>query len=124
MQIEITQDQLDTMTVQNENFDNNTTVNDSTTEQKPLSERDFKIAYAKAVKDRKEKIRQNKEMIADLQLEVSYWKAQADLLRHRFEKMDFFLKNLEVEPKYLAAVEEQKAKELLNITENKNSILD
>jgi len=78
---------------------------------KELSDRDFKIAYARAVKERKEKIRQNKEMVSDLELEVSYWKAQSDLLKFRFEKMDYYLKNLEIEPRYLQAVEEQKAKE-------------
>lgn len=91
---------------------------------RPLSERDFKVAYAKALKERKDKIRQNKDTVADLQLEVAYWKAQADLLRHRFEKMDFFLKNLEIEPRYLAAIEEQKAKELKSSLDEKQSILD
>lgn len=79
--------------------------------QKEMSERDFKVAYARAIKERKEKIRQNKEMVADLELEVSYWKAQSDLLKYRYEKMDYFLKNLALEPRYLQAVEEQKAKE-------------
>lgn len=108
-----------------------TEVSDSTETQglpadtgRALSERDFKIAYAKALKERKEKIKQNKETIADLQLEVAYWKAQADLLRYRFEKMDFFLKNLEIEPRYLAAIEEQKAKEMQSSTDEKQSILD
>lgn len=78
---------------------------------KPLSEREFKMAMQKALKDRKEKIRQNKEMLAEMQLEVDYWKAQSDLLKYRYEKMDYYLKNLELEPKYLQAVESQKALE-------------
>ena len=78
---------------------------------KTLSERDFKIAYAKAVKERKEVIRRNKELIADKELEVAYWKAEADLMRYRFEKMDFFLKNIEIEPKYLMETEKIKAQQ-------------
>ena len=76
---------------------------------KPLSEREFKIAMQKALKDRKEKIKQNKEMLAEMQLEVDYWKAQSDLLKYRYEKMDYYLRNLDLEPKYLQAVEAQKA---------------
>lgn len=76
-----------------------------------LSEREFKMAMARAYKERNDKIKQNKEMLMEMNLEVDYWKAQADLLRYRFEKMDFFIKNLELEPKYLAAVEMQKTKE-------------
>lgn len=85
----------------------------------PLSEREFKIAMQKALKERKEKIKQNKEMLAEMELEVAYWKAQSDLLKYRFEKMDYYLKNLELEPKYLQAVEAQK-----EATEVNNSILD
>ena len=101
-----------------------TALNADGTESKPLSERDFKIAYAKAVKERQLAIKRNKEIIADKQLEVAYWKAEADLLRHRFEKMDFYLKNLEIEPRYLAAIEEQKAKELQNTVGNQKPLLD
>jgi hypothetical protein len=123
MQVEVTQDQLDTMATQNENFDNNIAVSDDTVEQKPLSEKDYRNAMAKALKERKEVIRRNKELIADKELEVSYWKAEADLMRYRFEKMDFFLKNLEIEPKYLQQVEALKERENQNIVESK-PILD
>ena len=92
--------------------------------QKEISERDFKIAYAKAIKERKEKIRQNKEMITDLELEVSYWKAQSDLLKYRYEKMDYFLKNLELEPRYLQAVKEQKVKEAEGLVKEQKPIFD
>lgn len=78
---------------------------------KELSERDLKIAYAKAMQERKQKIKQNKEMLGDMQLEVDYWKAQSDLLKYRFEKMDYYLKNIELEPKYLQAIEAQKLRE-------------
>jgi hypothetical protein len=74
-----------------------------------MSEREVKIAYQRALQERKEVIKKNKELIADKELEVAYWKSEADLLRYRFEKMDFYLKNLEIEPKYLQAIEAQKA---------------
>ncbi len=83
-------------------------------QEKPLSkkeERELKLAYARALQQRKEVIRRNKELIADKELEVAYWKAEADLLRYRYEKMDFFLKNLEIEPKYLIAKEQLEAKQ-------------
>jgi len=122
MQVEVTQDQLNTMATQNQNFDANEVVS-NTEEQKPLSDRDFKIAFLKAQKERKEIIRRNKELIADKELEVAYWKAEADLMRYRFEKMDFFLKNLEIEPKYLMEVEKIKAADTQNTVE-KSKILD
>lgn len=77
-------------------------------ETKPLSDRDMKIAYQRALKERKEAIKRNKDMVADLELEVAYWKAQSDLLKYRYEKMDYYLKNLELEPRYQAAVEAEK----------------
>lgn len=83
---------------------------ESRKEQK-LSEREFKMAMARAYKERNEKIKQNKAMIEEMNLEVAYWKANADLLRYRFEKMDFFIKNQELEPLYLQKVEELKLKE-------------
>lgn len=95
--------------------------------EKPLSkkeERELKLAYARALEQRKDAVKRNKELVADKQLEVAYWRAEADLLRHRFEKMDFYLKNLEIEPKYLQAVEHQKElheQNLVNSQENKIS---
>lgn len=91
-------------------------------QEKPLSkreERELKLAYARALQQRKEVIKRNKELIADKELEVAYWKAEADLLRYRFEKMDFFLKNLEIESKYLMAKEKMEAE-----LEAKNSLVD
>lgn len=79
-------------------------------QEKQLSERDFKIAMKRAYAERAQKIKENKMMLEDLAMEVTYWKAQADLLKHRYEKMDYFIKNAELEPKYLALIEEQKIK--------------
>lgn len=78
---------------------------------KPLSEREYKLALKKAQIQRDEQIKENRRMIQELNLEVSYWQAQVDLLRLRYEKMDYTLKNMELEPKYLQAMEAQKAKE-------------
>lgn len=78
---------------------------------KQLSQVEILKMQRQAVKQRQQQIKANKQMIEEMALEVSYWKAQADLLRYRFEKMDFYLKNLELEPKYLAAVEAQKLAE-------------
>lgn len=110
-------------TVQNSDALDQTTVNETSNlpaeTGTPLSEREFKIAMQKAMKERKEKIKQNKEMLADMELEVAYWKAQSDLLKYRYEKMDYYLKNLELEPKYIQAVEAQK-----EATEVEKTILD
>lgn len=100
-----------------------TTDNVNLKEETKLSEREFKMAYQRALKERKEKIKQNKEMIEDMNLEVSYWKAQADLLRYRFEKMDFYLKNIDLEPKYLQAVEQQKVQQDSQVLSEDNKIL-
>jgi len=74
-----------------------------------INEREMKIAYAKAVQQRKDAIKKNKELIADAELEVAYLKAEADKLRYRFEAMDFYVKLVDIEPKYLQVVEAQKA---------------
>jgi hypothetical protein len=79
--------------------------------EKPLSEREFKLQMAKAYKERNEKIKQNKAMLEELNLEVAYWKTQSDLLKYRYEKMDYYLKNLELEPVYVKAMAEQRIKE-------------
>ncbi len=113
--------------VADENFDAKDLVIDTSDQQpaddvqseqeKPLSkkeQRELKLAYERALQQRKEAVKRNKELIADKQLEVSYWKAEADLLRYRFEKMDFYLKNIEIEPKYLQASEEQRARQNQN----------
>ena len=92
---------------------------------KELSEKDLKVAYVRALKERKEKIKQNKEMLAEMQLEVDFWKAQSDLLKYRFEKMDYYLRNLELEPRYLQAVEEQKLKSEQSLDQSpEQTILD
>ncbi len=80
-------------------------------EGKPLTQAEIQKIMKKAAKDRYEQVKANKAMIEEMKLEVDYWKAQADLLRYRFEKMDFYLKNIELEPKYLAAVETLRLKE-------------
>lgn len=72
--------------------------------------RNFEIAMRKAQKERNEQIKNNKVMIQDLNLEVSFWKAKADLLRYRYEMMDFFIKSQEMEPLYLLSVEKEKLK--------------
>lgn len=104
----------------------NTTLSSDTTQEKPLSkreERELKLAYARALQQRKEVIKRNKELIADKELEVAYWKAEADLLRYRFEKMDFFLKNLEIEPKYLVAKERMETElETKNLEANQSKL--
>ncbi len=95
--------------------------------EKPLSkkeERELKLAYARAIKQRADAVKRNKELVADKQLEVAYWKAEADLLRYRFEKMDFFIKNLEIEPRYLQAKESLEARESENLVENNKVTLD
>lgn len=76
-----------------------------------MSKREYEIALRRMYKERNEKIKQNKAMVEEMNLEVAYWKAQSDLLKYRFEKMDYYLKNLDIEPKYLAALEEQRQKE-------------
>lgn len=79
--------------------------------QKELSQSEINKMMKKAAKERYDQVKRNKAMVEDMNLEVAYWKAQADLLRYRFEKMDFYLKNVDLEPKYLAAIETQKLKE-------------
>ncbi len=80
-------------------------------QEQKMSKRDFEIAMRRAYKERNEKLKQNKVMLEEMELEVRYWKAQSDLLKYRFEKMDYYLRNLDLEPKYLAAIEEQRIKE-------------
>jgi len=84
---------------------------EKSSKEQQLSKRDFEIAMRKAYKERNEKIKQNKAMLEGMNLEVAYWKAQSDLLKYRFEKMDYYLKNLELEPVYLQKIEEQRIKE-------------
>lgn len=98
-------DQVDTLEVNASTGD----ITAKKNEEQPMSEREFKLAMKRAYADRAAKIKQNKVMLEEMNLEVAYWKAQSDLLKYRFEKMDYFLKNLEIEPKYLAAVAEQQA---------------
>lgn len=104
LELPLVVDQIDTLTVDASSGD----VTAKKAEQ-PLSERDFKMAMKRAYAERAAKIKQNKVMLEEMNLEVDYWKAQSDLLKYRFEKMDYFLKNLEIEPRYLAAVAEQQA---------------
>jgi hypothetical protein len=84
---------------------------EQSSEEQKLSKRDFEIAMRKYHKERVEKLKENKRVVDEAELEARYWKAQADLLRYRFEKMDFYIKNLELEPIYLQRVEEQRIKE-------------
>lgn len=105
LELPLAVDQVDTLEV-------NASTGDVTAKknvEQPLSEREFKLAMKRAYADRAAKIKQNKVMLEEMNLEVDYWKAQSDLLKYRFEKMDYFLKNLEIEPRYLAAVAEQQA---------------
>lgn len=108
------QESLETLTTeQPEVVTNNETPAEK--KEKPLSRRDYDIAMKKALAERSLQLKQNRTMIEELNLEVAYWKAQVDLVKYRFEKMDYYLKNLELEPKYLAAIEAQKLKEEQNI---------
>lgn len=93
------------------NSEDGSIVTEPVSETKPLSQREYEMAMRKAYKDRDEKVKENKKMLAEMLLEVSYWKAQSDLLKYRFEKMDYYLKNIALEPTYAAAVAEQQAKE-------------
>ena len=69
----------------------------------PAQERAQHTALVKA---HRERTKQMEQLVKDKELEVSYWKAESDLVKYRFEKMDYYLKNIEIEPKYLAMVEE------------------
>ena len=84
---------------------------ENTKDEKPLSKRDYEMAIKRANAQRAIQLKQNKNMVEELNLEVAYWQAQVDLLRLRYEKMDYTLKNMDLEPKYLQAMEAQKTKE-------------
>jgi hypothetical protein len=77
-------------------------------EGKPLSKREVELNMKRALENRKRVIKENKLLIEDMELEVAYRKAQSDALKYRFELMDYYLKNIELEPQYLAAVEKSK----------------
>lgn len=84
---------------------------ENTQDEKPLSKRDYEMAVKRANAQREFQLKQNKKMVEELNIEVAYWQAQVDLLRLRYEKMDYTLKNMDLEPRYLQAMEEQKTKE-------------
>lgn len=59
---------------------------------------------------RKDHVKQNKAVNENLQLEVSYYTGQADLIYQRFRAMEYYLKNREIQNAYDNAVAEDKAK--------------
>lgn len=81
------------------------------TEDIKMSDKELKKIMKQAYLDRSAKIKQNKAMLEEMEIEVRYWKAQSDILKYRFEKMDYYIKNTEIEPKYLALIQEQKDKD-------------
>lgn len=75
-----------------------------------LSPAQQRAQHTALVKAHKERTKQMEQLVKDKELEVAYWRAESDLVRYRFEKMDYYLKNVEIEPKYLAMVEEMNLK--------------